>query len=278
MADFRLDYYASLWNYTAYDGPDALDEVIQAISAAGYGVELWPHYTSLAPYRASTGGPGSLLSPVHRARLADALCGLRSCWHGRLYEPDGRIAPITNTLDGHLAQIDLAADLGSRLVSVHDLGADAAAPYGLGDDLGFARRVLGHARARGVTVALETVGELPALRRAVADLDGLGICLDPAFIHRYGRHHLAEYLAALGDRVCSLHLYDNAADAHHLPPGRGGVPEVDWVFLLRSLRARGFAGPAILEIRSTGDAAGEHPLDTMRSAVHYLDVLIERSL
>ena len=88
--------------------PGALPTVLSDLRAEGFGVELWPAFYSLEPYRPAyhpvislrekseaarrrqeAGHPdvvGDLTSAQHRAGLREALGGMRSAWHSRLFD------------------------------------------------------------------------------------------------------------------------------------------------------------------------------------------------
>jgi sugar phosphate isomerase/epimerase len=262
---FTLNTYVSLWNYAFYTVDRDLEGVLAEIRAHGYGVELWPYYTTLSPYRHKIAEENNLFDPSHRTRLRRALNGMPSCWHGRGV---GDYLHVT-TFEGFQEEIDTAAALGSRIISVHDIGPGVTAAHPDGD-LDFARRVLRYARERGVTIALETVWPLPALARAADPLEELMLCLDVACIHSYFEDSLKDYIEPYKDRICYLHLYDNKDRAHHLPPGAGSVPEEDWVYMLETLRAVDFTGPAVFEICPAPGGKQETPIETVQKAAAYL--------
>lgn len=78
---------------------------------------------------------------------------------------------------------------------------------------------------------------------ALAAVPGLGLVWD---VNHTAPGQLAGYLA-LADRMTMLHIADTPLPAtnHHLPLGLGTI---DFAAYLGALRARGFGGPAILEI------------------------------
>jgi hypothetical protein len=91
-----MQLFVSLWNYLRYDEPKALQDVLAEIAAHDFGVELWPAVHAFSPYRPAYHpsfpcAPGfteihDLFLPEHRAWLANALGGMRSCWHSRAFD------------------------------------------------------------------------------------------------------------------------------------------------------------------------------------------------
>lgn len=83
-------------------------------------------------------------------------------------------------------------------------------------------------------------------------------------------------MEALKERICYLHLYENVGDVSHLPPGSGGIPEADWIYLVRGLKEMNFQGPAVLEIRPPHwETYPKDPVETALQAKRYLDHLME---
>jgi len=111
---------------------------------------------------------------------------------------------------------------------------------------------------RGVVVAVENVDEPPDVLRKVLDMvPELRYCLDVGHAHLDARTDGARtYLAALADRLGLAHLHDNhgghgEAGDEHLPFGHGTI---DLARDVTALKARGYGGPATLEIfKGTAD-------------------------
>ena len=109
----KLNLSVSMWNFIHYfplrkggtsfafdRGLDSLEAAVGEVAAAGYGMELWPHWTSwewTSPEReALVSRSYDLYAEEHRPRLAAILRGVRSSWH-----TDG-----DNTLEGYRRKID----------------------------------------------------------------------------------------------------------------------------------------------------------------------------
>ena len=273
----KLNFSISLWNYIHYfplrkggtsfafsDGLDGLERIVAEIGAQGYGVELWPWWASwewTSPQREGMVAQQiDLYAVEQRDRLRDLLKDVRSSWH-----TDG-----DNTIEGYRRKIDTLAHVGSRVLVVHasNLFLDGPEP-----DFDFAARVLDLARARGVKIALENASEgeqeedptlwnFSILRRAIARFEDLGICLDTTHVQKYQHFPLGDYVDALKERICHLHLSD-ALGAEvgvgrlHTVPGTGKISAEDWLYLLEALKEIGFQGDSVLEIK---------PLDPLRIA------------
>jgi sugar phosphate isomerase/epimerase len=259
----------SLWNYIHYfplrkggtsffldGGLDSLARVIDEIATAGYGVELWPHWSSwewTSPEReALESQPFDLFAEEHRPQLVQILSGVRSSWH----TGGGK------NLENYRRQIDTVAQVGSRVLVMHaaNLSLDGPDP-----DFDFAAQVLDYARQHEVRIALENASEgeqdedpalwnLPILERAIARFDDLVICLDTTHVEKFKRFSLAEYVDRLKDHIAHLHISDALGDnigigRLHTVPGTGKIPEADWRYLLDALEEIDFQGDAVLEIK-----------------------------
>jgi len=179
---------------------------------------------------------------------------------------------------GLRSEIDLAHRLGARTLVVHpeSLGLDDASDR---PDVPEIRRVLDHARRRGVRVALEnTVDSLRALDRAldIAEDDStFGICIDighAALSRDAGRHPVRAYLERYGGRLVHLHLHDTMGTRDdHAVPGRG---RVDWPGVQSVLRKVAYGGPAVIEVVPGIDPTGSAtPADLLREAVAFLSTV-----
>ena len=271
-----IKYYTSLWNYVYHHEPRGLEQVIHQVTEAGFGVELWPYFFSLEPYRpalqtrpeAIERGYDDLFDPDHRERLQNAVSGVATSWHSR---GAGEKPLKISTFEGHAQQIDTAAAIGSSVISVHDIGEFVTNTH-VSDDVGIADRVVGYAKACGVTLALET-GNFEACLKAVDMLPGLKICLDPAYIFSNSAVTLADYIRAFDMQICYLHLYDVSATGDHYIPGSGDVPEEDWLLLLRWMRETEFKGPAVFEVRPLPEHDDQSALDAVIEGRDYLEKL-----
>jgi sugar phosphate isomerase/epimerase len=119
MPKFTLNTYVSLWNYLHYSVEQNLETLLTEVRSYGYGIELWPYFKSLNPYRPSVDQENNLFEPEYQDSLQKWLKNTPSSWHGR-----GVGNPIhVTTFEGFKEQIDTAAMLGSEVISVHDIGA-----------------------------------------------------------------------------------------------------------------------------------------------------------
>lgn len=273
----NISYYTSLWNYVYHDEPCSLEKVVRQVTDAGFGVELWPYFFTLDPYRpalptrptAIERGFEDFFEGAHRERLRTAVSGVPTSWHSR---GTGERPLKIRTFDQHTQQIDTAAAIGSETISVHDIGESVTNTW-VADSVGIAGRVVEYAQDRGVALALET-GDFDACLKATNLLPGLQICLDPAYIFSNSDRSLNDYIKALGERIGYLHLYDVNAEGVHYTPGTGDVPEKEWGLLLRWMRDSEFQGPTVFEIRPPPKPEGQTPLDTVIEARNYFETLV----
>lgn len=94
------------------------------------------------------------------------------------------------------------------------------------------------------------------LRWLLAEVPGLGFCLDVAHAHLSGG--LEAWLGALGHRAVHLHLSDNRGTGDdHLGLGSGSVP---WEDLPARLAALGFQGTVVLEVYSRAELVASRRL------------------
>jgi sugar phosphate isomerase/epimerase len=271
MSDYTLNYYVSLWNYAHYDVSKSIEDVIEEIVAQGYGVELWPHFASLDPYRPTMYQDKDLFNAAYRKRLLRMLKSIRSCWHCRLYGPGG--SDYENTVLDYKEQIDVAAELGSEIISIHRLGEGTSEEDYLGADPDFSREVLAYAQERHVSIAMET-GAFSPVKSAMEQLADLRICLDPSYIHSYHQPPIQAYMQAFGSRIVYLHLYDFIApNSHHITPGDGEIPVADWLYMLAALKAMNFQGPAAFEILPPPWKSRQTPLQTVEDARQFFEKL-----
>jgi sugar phosphate isomerase/epimerase len=171
-------------------------------------------------------------------------------------DADAREAALATTA----RNLRLAAALGAPLVVVHP-SAEPIPDAERGARLDAARRSLAAlARAAaddGVRVAVECLprtclGNTAAELRAIVDaLDpaAAGVCLDVNHLN-LREPDLGAAVAALAPRLLTLHCSDNDGvdERHWLPGAAGGV--VDWTAFLSALRAGGYAGPFLYEVRA----------------------------
>jgi len=272
-------YYTSLWNYIYHHEPRSLEQVVHQVTEAGFGVELWPYFFSLDPYRpalqtrstAIERGFDDLFDMTHRERLQTAVSGVATSWHSR---GTGEKPLKVSTFEEHVQQIDTAATIGSSVISVHDIGESVTNTH-VSDDVGIADRVLEYARARGVILALET-GNFEACLKATNMLPELKICLDPAYIFSTSAISLNDYIRAFNRQICYLHLYDVSTTGGHYTPGSGDVPEEDWLSLLRWMRDTEFQGPTVFEVHPPPEREGQSAIDAVIEGRNYLEKLNTR--
>ena len=123
----KIKYYTSLWNYIYHDEPQSLEEVVGQVRNEGFGVELWPYFFSLKPYRPTLQtrpisikrGFNDLFDITYREQLQDLFSGVETSWHSR---GTGEKPLKISTFQEHAQQIDTAAAIGSSIISVHDIG------------------------------------------------------------------------------------------------------------------------------------------------------------
>ena len=269
-------YYTSLFNYIYHHESKSLEQVVRQVTEAGFGIELWPYFFSLDPYRpalqtrslAIEQGFDDLFDIAHLARLETAVSGLATSWHSR---GAGEKPLKISTFEEHAQQIDTAAAIGSSIISVHDIG-ESVTNTQVSDDVGIAERVVEYARFRGVSLALET-GNFEACRKATDLLPELKICLDPAYIFSMSDISLDDYISEFDRKICYLHLYDVSATGGHYPPGSGDVPEKDWLLLLRWMQDTEFQGPVVFEVHPLPECDGQSAIGTVIGSRNYLETL-----
>ena len=277
----NLHLCVSLWNYLYYEDPGGLEDVLGEIRAHGFGVELWPAVYSLAPYRPAYHPKfplkegfvrlDDLFRAEHRSWLRQALGGMRSCWHSRAFDEQ---PPAYGSFAACREEIDSAAFLGSEAISMHYIGEELSTRRLKDGDWESVRRVLDYSREKGVCVALETL-DLDTMKKALASFDNLGVCLDPACIRDCSGYSLREFVEAVKERICFLHLYATrgAEGGGHFTPGSGDIPTEDWLYLLAVLRQIDFRGPAALEIKPPPEKAGQTPLEAALEARDFFRAL-----
>lgn len=264
----ELNFSISMWNYIHYfplkkggtnfafeNGLDGFAAVVEDVASQGFGVEPWAKWTSwkwTSPEREGLISEQiDLYDAAHHQRLGEILGGVRSSWH----------TGNEDTIEEYQRQIDTVAATGSEVLVVHAGNLFLSGPN---PDYGFAREVLQCAAAKQVTMALENASEgeadedpslwnLEILKRALDALPDLKVCLDTTHTQKYRRHPLREYIDALKERLCHLHISDAFAPEEsfarmHTTPGRGTIPEGDWQYLLEALDEIDFEGDAVLEI------------------------------
>ena len=272
----NIRYYTSLWNYIYHHEPRSLEQVVQQVTEAGFGIELWPYFFSLEPYRpalqtrptAIERGFNDLFDITYRKRLQHTVSEVATSWHSR---GTGEKPLKISTFEEHAHQIDTAVALGSSIISVHDIGYSLTNTH-VTNDVSIANRVVEYATTRGISLALET-GDFEACLKATNMIPDLKICLDPAYIFSNSSNSLEDYIRVFDKQICYLHLYDVSANEGHYTPGSGDIPEDDWLFLLRWMRDTEFEGPAVFEIRPLPEDEGQSAINTVIEGRNYLETL-----
>jgi len=199
------------------------------------------------------------LASWYRYRLPD-VPGMVSL-HGALWDlvPSARDSKIrTATRDRVIQCLDIAEELGIEHVVFHlDFNALARDPSypeeWAARQAAFWREVVA---GRSVTLLLENVREpRPDVVRAAVDkigLESVGVCLDAAHVHLFGKLPQTEWVRDLNRRIRYLHISDNSqTGSEHLPCGQGTI---DWKDLLRALEAHGLCLPTVIEVPGVGGA------------------------
>lgn len=159
------------------------------------------------------------------------------------------------------AALDLAPDFGVSAMTAHPAwdpdgrGTAEERDAWLARSLSFWSALGERAAQRGVRIDLENIFDRnpEALASLLAGLPAarFGWLLDLGHWHAFSQASLAEWLAALGPRLTSLHLHDNAGRRdEHLALGAGSLPRRE---ALAALGALGRPLDWILENRSAED-------------------------
>jgi sugar phosphate isomerase/epimerase len=256
----KIQPAVSLWNYTHYHHSFSLEEVLTQLQKHEYGVELWNSWTN----------DRDLFQPSSRERLKQALVDMPVSLHSQIGLQDW---------DSHQRQVDTAAEMGARVIVVH---ADNFF-YDHRKELNLAlmKRVVDYAEAREVLIALEN-GQLPILKQALQEVEGLKICLDTGHVYLTD-DPMSAFLEELAPHVAHLHVQEilTAPERRlvgeagiildHYTPGTGGIPAEDWQLLFGTLREEGFRGMAVFEIQP------RRPLQTALLAERFVNQLITKS-
>lgn len=116
------------------------------------------------------------------------------------------------------------------------------------------RHLCAQAAQRRITPTLETACMGPRghdrtatrLLRTIAEVgaENLGICIDSGHLHRFGID-VAKQIRRAGGRFCETHFHDNFGRRDlHRPVGIGTI---DWLEVIKALRAVQFPGPISFE-------------------------------
>jgi L-ribulose-5-phosphate 3-epimerase len=163
------------------------------------------------------------------------------------------------------ANIDLAVDLGTRIITTH-IGR---VPENRSDPIwGVLARALNeigaYAEQRGVALATETGPEpgstLAELLEAL-DTKAIRVNFDPANFIIYG-YDYQQALQDLGPYIVHTHAKDAAVGKGEVPLGQG---DVAWPWYIATLQSLGFDGFYTIERE-----AGPDPLGDVRQAIAFL--------
>ena len=227
---------------------DVLEE-IKAIGADGFA------YVDLT-LEAPKSEPQQIDVKAVRRALDDH--GLGIICHAAPYLPvhNPSAAVRRAALDELLRCLDMAAQLGSRLLTTHYVGFPSFWPEAAGYEL-YAQlygRLCGEGASRGVLVAMENQPrnshQLKHFREIFARAPDLYLLLDVGHANIDVQRNLArEYLFALADRLAHVHVSDNdgAAD-QHLPLGAPSKRGVSWRKLVADLKSFRYDGTVTVEV------------------------------
>jgi L-ribulose-5-phosphate 3-epimerase len=242
--------------------------------AAALGADSFQLYTSSNALTEGAMQPEAL-SPAQRAefRAFYASMGLRLSATCADFG-HGFVDPVRNEeiVPRTLAQIDLAVDLGTTIITTH-IGVVPATPDATWDTLRRALDTIGaYAEEKGVVLATETGPESgPVLRALLDTLDTRSICVnfDPANLTMAG-FDLDEALDALLPFIVHTHAKDGLRDPVGWAEGRWcevplGAGDVPWAHYLARLRTAGYTGAFTIE-REVGD----DPIGDVRHAIAFL--------
>ena len=246
----NMQYALSLWNYWHYVYVAPQHEAAREIARFGFGVEAW-YDPNMAPE----------LAEALRAAPAVSVHATGS-WVKDWMAKTGR-----SRFDAYRMQLDDIAAFNCRTLVLHAShiivkGSDHEL------DVELASFMVEYGRELGIAIALENTLEEQGLSYAweadaIAQVDGLNICLDTGHVY-WTDHALADYLGALKHRLVHMHVQDIACELEspiteiygldHLNPGSGGISRDDWRLLLDTLEEIDFDGMAVFEVRP------RHPL------------------
>lgn len=234
----QIQYAVSLWNYYHYSELPEIGEIADVLQQNDLGLELWNE-----PY-----GKWDLLNGDVRQEVKALLANLPISYHTDIGQ---------SSKDFHLAQIEVASELGAEVLVLH---SDNLYLPGTKDlDIGLASYVVEQAEAHGIIPALEN-GQLPFLVKAIDRVPGLMICLDVGHVYLVDEP-MSAFLDQLGERIAHLHLQETLSPVEmdllgqsgiildHYIPGTGGIPAEDWALLSGFLTESDYTGMAVFEIQ-----------------------------
>ncbi len=180
--------------------------------------------------------------------------------------------------------IDLAAELGSRLLTFHSGSAsegvsDAEVRLICAESFG---ELVEHAGERGVRLGLEVLGYFGTAERFEIldelDLADLGITLDighisfphplyPGKPSYFPLPSIGAFIERFADRLIHLHIHDYDGQHDHIAIGDGSI---DFPDIIRSLRKIGYDGTICFEFTP------KVPLEGILESKKKWDVLVQR--
>ncbi|MEZ4767038.1 MAG: sugar phosphate isomerase/epimerase family protein [Caldilineales bacterium] len=200
--------------------------------------------------------PGQIDVNAVRRALDDH--GLGIVCHAAPYLPvDNPSAAVRRAaLDELLRCLDMAAQLGARLLTTHYVGFPGFWPETAGYEL-YAQlygHLCGEGASRGVLVAMENQPrnshQLKHFREIFARSPDLYLLLDVGHANIDVQRNLArEYLFALADRLAHVHISDNDGTAdQHLPLGAPSKRGVSWRKVVADLKSFRYDGTVTIEV------------------------------
>jgi sugar phosphate isomerase/epimerase len=187
--------------------------------------------------------------------------GLKIVGHTAYYLPIASTFPELRQVARDLFRrgLDTFADAGVELVNVHP---DQRVPLQALERVRAANAeaiadLAADAAQRGIKMMVENLDRLFA---SVSDIKSILDAVPEAGLHldighanlRLGldeKNRTPDFLKALGDRLCHVHVSDNSGgtEDRHLPLGAGNI---DWKTAVRDLKKSGYDGTVTLEIFS----------------------------
>ena len=165
------------------------------------------------------------------------------------------------------AQVDLAVDLGVRIITTH-IGTVPAEPDATWEVLRAALNQIGaYAADHGITLATETGPESGPVLRALLDTldtDAVRVNFDPANLTMQG-FDLDEALDALLPYIVHTHAKDGYRDPGKWREAPLGTGDVDWPHYIARLKAAGYTGAFTIERE-----AGDDPIGDVEKAIAFL--------
>ncbi len=231
----------------------------QAAALGAEGVQIYCTAGEMAPGRMDAAARRALRAKLDSLGLAlSALCG--DTFKG-FFDP----TTIEEQISDAKAFIDLAADLGTNVVTTHfgRFPSDPHAPawrmaYNALSEIGE------HGKRRGVYYASETGLESPVDLKAFLDKVGspyVKVNYDPANLHANGFDFLGG-VRLLADEIVHTHAKDFKRGSGEVPLGQGGV---DFPRYLAALDAIGYDGFVTIEREGGDDRVGD-----VKAAVAFL--------